>query len=233
MNFTVIWEALLATLLLLSFSMQFRYATVLDWILYLIGIIMALAHGAVLPCFVYLFGEIIRAFINEYSTSIFLSTVNVDPTPLVSTISNNTSIFLNEYNNNSDFCFNLFPVYGVTVADAFDLLANLVSDPVPLNCSFLLTNSSTFNDILINCVNIVECLTNEDFIAYMNVLTYTLIGLAIGVIICGMLQVFTFKTTSERQILKMRLKFFGSLLKQNIEHFDAEHCREYSIRAIV
>lgn len=211
--------------------MQFRYATVLDWFMYILGSVLAMAHGASIPLLAYLFGELIRLFIGQYVTTTYLAPSDIDPAIFFPVSTPNVPF--NEFSNSSSLCSKLFPIYGITFSGAANLL--FPNDPVFNlgNCSYLLTNTSTFGDIVPGCYSSdVRCLGDADFITEMNLLAAVFVSIAVGILICGTLQFALFEVIGERQTLKMQLRFFASLLVQKIKYFDIDDSGEYSAKVI-
>ena len=52
---------------------QFRYATLLDWLLMAVGTFCAICHGAALPVLMLLFGDLANAFTNEEISSLLIN----------------------------------------------------------------------------------------------------------------------------------------------------------------
>ena len=195
---------------------------------------MAIAHGASIPLLAYLLGELTRLFIGQFVTNLYVAPLNVDPTTTSLSVNTPPNISFNEFSNSSSICSNLFPVYGVTVNVAAPLLLPNDSSRTLESCTYLLVNTSTFSDIVTECYSrSVQCLDDADFTTKMNRLAAVFGGIAVGILICGILQLSLFQVASERQIIKMKLKFFSSLLAQNIEYFDIDDSGKYLARVIV
>ena len=64
------------------------------------------------------------------------------------------------------------------------------------------------------------CLTNDAFIASINMLILYFGIITIGVFVCGTLAGLSYQVSSERQVYKMRLAYYRAVMRQNIAWFD-------------
>ena len=67
----------------------------------------------------------------------------------------------------------------------------------------------------------VECLLGGDFISDINASVFAFIGIAIGVAILATLQISTYQFAAERQVYKIRVRYYRAILRQDIAWFDA------------
>ncbi len=73
------------------------------------------------------------------------------------------------------------------------------------------------SDILSN----FECLIGDDFIRDINTTVFIFVAIAATVMIAGIVQVATFQWSSERQVHKIRLRYYRAIMRQDIAWFDA------------
>ena len=66
-----------------------------------------------------------------------------------------------------------------------------------------------------------ECLLGDAFIGQINVYVYAFIGIAVGVLIAATLQIFTFQFAAERQVYKIRVRYYRAIMRQDILWFDS------------
>lgn len=77
-----------------------------------------------------------------------------------------------------------------------------------------------------------NCITDDDFISTINTFAYYFIIIAVATILIGYLMVAIFQTTAERQIYKMRLAYYRSVLRQDIAWFDENASGEVASRLV-
>lgn len=81
--------------------------------------------------------------------------------------------------------------------------------------------SFTIGDLVRSAtVPIASCYTNESFINYINRLIFGLLAVILLAAILGAVQMLLFHITSERQMRKMRLRYFQSILRQERKWHD-------------
>lgn len=189
------------------FLLQFRYATLLDWLLMLGGSILAVCHGVALPLLMLVFGDLTNAFINRDISQ-----------QLANTFSNGTI----------DCSLSFSPVfYNLTIVEIF----TATNMSTAFDCLYVITPSSTIDDFVMNCVqNQARCLTNDQFISDVNIQVYYFLGIAAAVFVAAYFQISLFQTACERQVHKIRLLFYRAILKQEIGWFDANPSGELSSR---
>lgn len=66
-----------------------------------------------------------------------------------------------------------------------------------------------------------ECLLSEEFISVVNRNVYALVGVTVGVFLACTIQIATFQFAAERQVHKIRLRYYRAIMRQNIAWFDA------------
>ena len=77
-----------------------------------------------------------------------------------------------------------------------------------------------------------SCTTNDEFISSINIYCYYFIGLAVAAILVGYYIEAVFQVTAERQIYKIRLAYYKSVLKQDIAWFDVNASGEVASRLV-
>ena len=176
-----------------------------------IATLAAVAHGAMLPAFTIIFGEFINVFLNQQVTQniALLFDLNLDQNSSADIVCNDSSVFN--------------PLYlGQTV---FNITKGI------LNCSYVVSNVSTYKSVIRNCNgDVVSCSNNSNFISEINELVYIFIGIAVAVFILAFLQISLFQAACERQVKKIRLAFYRAVMRQEIGWFDANPTGELSSR---
>ena len=168
----------------------------------LFGAIAGILHGTILPLFVVIFGDFINIFINQ------------EITEGLSFLVQNSSLQCNAAVDSS--------FVGLTVDDITD---------GGVNCSFLVNETSSINNVITNCFSgQAECINNDDFIDEVNALIFIFLAMAIAVFILGTIQVALFQAACERQVKKIRLAFYRAIMRQEIGWFDANSSGELSSR---
>lgn len=66
-----------------------------------------------------------------------------------------------------------------------------------------------------------ECLLDAEFISEINIIVLAFVGIAGGVMILSALQIATFQFTAERQVYKIRIRYYRAIMRQEIAWFDA------------
>ena len=66
-----------------------------------------------------------------------------------------------------------------------------------------------------------ECLLGADFISEVDTSVIAFVGIAIVVMIASSLQISTFQFAAERQVYKIRVRYYRAVLRQDIAWFDA------------
>ena len=97
--------------------------------------------------------------------------------------------------------------------------------PFP-NCNF--TPAAFF--INLNTSSSFSCLLNDGFLRLIDIQILIFVGIGIGVFIVGYLQISLFEMAAERQVHKIRLQFYRSILQQEIGWFDANPSGELNSR---
>ena len=105
---------------------------------------------------------------------------------------------------------------GLTVSNASSLVFHHPTVP----CSTVIEPDYNLSFIIHNCSAKARCIDNTEFIYRVDMLILIFFGIAVGVFILSYLEVLLFELASERQVKKIRLAFFKSVLKQEIGWFD-------------
>ncbi len=129
-----------------------------------------------------------------------------------------------------------------------DLINNFVYEAISSNIQSNL--SMTFNVSVrdVNCFTVfppanitigsiieqvspgARCILGDEFISEINVIVYIFLGIAGAVWIAAYLQVGLLQASAERQVQKIRLRYYKSVLRQNIAWFDENPSGEVASR---
>lgn len=167
-----------------------------------VGAISAIIHGSALPLLMLIFGDLTNSFINQ-------------------AISRNITTMFNNGSFNCSATLN--PLFFVN-----DSLSQLLGDTCT-NTS-LVTPSSTYNDLLMQCGQQGECIENGAFIDQINIQVYYFLGIAVGVFLFANIQISFFQLACERQVQKIRLLYYRAILRQEVGWFDAHPSGELATR---
>ena len=74
------------------------------------------------------------------------------------------------------------------------------------------------------------CLFEDDFIREINNQTYAFVGIGAAVFILAYIQISFVQAAAERQVYKIRLKYYRAVLRQNIAWFDDNPTGEVATR---
>lgn len=119
-------------------------------------------------------------------------------------------------------------LYPLIQCSAEGTVSNLTMiSSAPTNCSDLYALSTqnltclSYENVLESLVGqMVRCLPNDSFISVMNNLVYIFLGIAVLAFLFGVIQMWCFKVPSERQIHKLRLTLYGSIVRKDMGWFD-------------
>lgn len=205
---------------------QFHFATKLDWLLMIIGTFVAILHGFVLPIALLVLAFLVDAFAfqevsfdaaNIYSYVPFQYIVNLQTSgaqgeALELAEITDHNIIVNPHEENI-----LFAVRNLTggVVNCSAVYTFVVPYPYRGQLSF------TIGDLVRSAtVPTATCYTNDTFIEYINGLIFGLLAVILLAAALGAVQMLLFHLTSERQMRKMRLFYFRSILKQERKWHD-------------
>ena len=178
-------------------------------LLLVVGTLIAIAHGCALPLMTIVFGDVTNAFINQAATQSYVNANNTEQVLCASSAVANIS--------NMSFPDSMAAV-----------LENIATGTADCNASAF---GVTLEEILLVCFsNSSQCLENDDFFTAVDGEVYRFVGIAVGVFIAGFIQVAFFQAACERQVKKIRLLYYRSILKQDISWFDANPSGELSSR---
>ena len=196
---------------------QFSYATWLDLFLILLGSICAILHGAAFPISMNVFGDIANSFVS-HDSSRNLVQFSVAPCPRfnASSLTRNSPIINN--------------------------FSSLVGGNNVVNCSasFTYTNPTlpllTCEDFTLDEVlneifgSQTICLSNTLFIDEVNRSIFIFLGIAAGALLVAVAEVWFFQTAAERQVHRIRLRYYKAILRQDIAWFDSNPTGELASR---
>ena len=114
-----------------------------------------------------------------------------------------------------------------TITCESPFLNTTVSPSTSLNASIVFTLQSLLED-LVN--SRTQCLDDDEFISEIDQLVYIFLGIAGGAFVVGYIHVLMFQLAAERQIHRIRLKYYRSILRQDIGWFDVNSSGELSSR---
>lgn len=215
------------------FILQFRFATGFDWFLTVLGGLMAFLHGFVLPI-----ALLVLAFITDsftfHEVSRFIANIRFY-VPLQYIISLQTSgadgkpleygelIQYEADPNRANIEFNVQNLTGGVVNCSKVYTYRL---PHPYGGQF---NFTILDLVRSGTVPTASCYDDSSFTDYINTLIFGLLAVLIVATALGALQMLLFHLTSERQMRKMRLSYFQSILRQERKWHDLQTQGELSI----
>ena len=114
--------------------------------------------------------------------------------------------------------------------------ANLTGGIVDCSASYFiegLQTSLTLGEALVLIFGSqARCLDDGAFISEVNTSVYIFLGIAGGAFLAGWVQVWLFQMAAERQVKKIRLTYYRSVLRQDIGWFDVNSSGELSNRLL-
>lgn len=108
--------------------------------------------------------------------------------------------------NQTGMDVNCTSVFNYTVASVTFTDATITS-------IFQITSNSSFPD--------VECLLGDAFLSEIDMTVIAFVGIAVIVLVAATLQIFTFQFAAERQVHKIRLRYYRAIMRQDIAWFDS------------
>lgn len=191
--------------------LQFRYASCLDWLLMLLGTVAAMLHGAAFPVAMNVFGDIANAFV-QYDIS-----RGIANTFTVGCPSLGSSILITNFS-------------GIVGGDDYvcDTQHMFVDQITNAECNF--TVASVQVVLFGNRADLSPCFDNGSFIDEINFQVYIFIGIAAAALLVATFQVWFYQTAAERQLHRIRLSFYRSMLRQDMAWFDANPAGELASR---
>ena len=211
---------IIASLMLYLIPPQFSYATVFDWILMIVGTLVAIAHGVAFPGAMLVFGEITNAFVNHEATNTLANDRSI-PIPITF---NDTNIECNA---------NFRGFYGddIDCDLPFDTSSEFFTCSVNLSSELLASIVFDLESVLRQTVsNRSDCLNNDDFISEIDFNIYIFLGIAGGAFLAGFIQVWLYQLAAKRQTHTIRLRYFRAILYQDIGWFDVNRSGELTSR---
>ncbi len=175
----------------------------------LLGTITAIAHGCALPIFTLYFGDLVDGFIieaistnisNTVSSQIANGTARLVPGDLMAI---GSAMGMDFPQNASIDCDSTFQF----------LVGSSYTPPTTITTVLQSINNTRLAD--------AECLLGNAFIANINIYTYAFVGIAVAVWLVSMTQIATFQFTSERQVHRIRLRYYRAIMRQDVAWFDA------------
>ena len=196
----------------LSLSLsQFRYSSIRDKFLLLLGVICAILSGTAFPIVMLIFGQLTDAFIDQAVSMLTADSDGIDTTAA---------------------CINA--IYPNLTFDTIEsaLPVNISDGSVSCDARLIIGNvGTTFGDIIEACYGQGrECLDNDAFIRIIETQCYIYTAIAVGVMFLAYFQVQTFQLTAARQTHQIRLRYYRAILRQDIGWFDANPSGSLSSR---
>ena len=181
-------------------------------VLLLIGSLAAMIHGVALPAFTLIFGDFINIFTSQQ--------ISISLTPLL------PNYF--PANRSVDCDGDLNPIfYGMTLLEVLPPQSMVM-------CNYTITSMSTLREIVSVCFASVNgdirCVETDDYLNSVNNLVFIFLGIGVGIFLLASTQVSFFQAADERQVKKIRLAFYRSVLRQEIGWFDANPSGELATR---
>ncbi|XP_011403751.1 PREDICTED: multidrug resistance protein 1A-like, partial [Amphimedon queenslandica] len=213
----------------------FSFATPIDCFFMITAILAAFTLGCALPGAMLVFGDLVNAFINQQFTQYAVDTVS--GLNVTSYMQNNTIVYSSSSPGFScEVYSNAIETYA-TIGDPLTCVpfsnfsTSLPTSPLTLNinpvqCSALAAIVTLFFGTESSCT------TDDEFINSINIYCYYFIGLAVAAILIGYYIEAVFQVTAERQIYKIRLAYYKSVMKQDIAWFDVNASGEVASRLV-
>ena len=124
-----------------------------------------------------------------------------------------------------------------------DLLEQFMPNLTDIDCNSTFNASVpplsffNFSDTVVTITDIIQlnftqgmCLLNADFIREIDKQTFAFLGIGAAVFILAYIQISFFQTAAERQVYKIRLRYYRAVLRQDIAWFDVNPTGEVSTR---
>ena len=97
------------------------------------------------------------------------------------------------------------------------------------------TPIEAFNNITVTVGDLIRqnvsmCVFGDAFINEVNNITFAFIGVGLAALIVAYVQIAFIQTAAERQVYKIRLKYYRAVLRQDIAWFDVNPTGEVSTR---
>ena len=183
----------------------------------LLGTIGAVLHGIAFPVSMNVFGDIANAFVShDSSRNLVQLSSAICPGFNMTSLTRNSPVINN--------------------------FSTLVGGDESVNCSgsFTYVDPSfsgvvcadfTLNEVLRDVFGSrTTCLNNELFIDEINVQIYIFLGIAFGALLAAVAEVWFFQTAAERQVHRIRLRYYKAILRQDIAWFDSNPTGEVASR---
>eukprot|EP00731_Ephydatia_muelleri_P029636 Em0021g159a len=167
-----------------------------------VGVACAVLHGGALPVSMLVFGNVTNAFV-YYTNSRDLATGQY------------SQLNLTPVTNNSLDC-------GATYDASRDPTIAYALLALSINPA-----AFTLSDVVKAVVsNSSKCLDDTSFISEINQLIYEFLGIAGSSFLLGFIQVTLFQLACERQVYKLRLRYYRAVLRQDVGWFDGKSAGE-------
>lgn len=204
-----------------SVIMQFHFATGLDWFLMVLGSLMAFLHGFVLPIALLLLAFIADAFaFHDVSRFTANNRVEVPFQYLLSLQSNRAP----GADANQGLIEINMQILSGGIVNCSKVYTHTLPPPFPGVFQF------TIGDLIRSAtVPTAVCYDNISFTNYITNLIIGMLVVIVTVAVLGAFQMLIFHLTSERQMGKMRVNYFQSILRQERKWHDLHTQGELSL----
>ena len=184
----------------------------------LLGTVGAILHGVAFPVGMNIFGDIANSFVNHDASRGIVQQSTVPCPGFNATSLTRNSLLVSDFsalvggNESIVNCAGNF-----TFVDLFT--------PGATCAEF------TLEEVLQSTVSTqTTCLDNNLFIDEVNNQIFIFLGVAFGALLVAIVQVWFFQTAAERQIHRIRLRYYKSILRQDIAWFDTNPTGEVASR---
>ena len=105
-----------------------------------------------------------------------------------------------------------------------------------VSCDTVLIDPNTLNTttvaglIATNTSGLFSCVIESEFIAEVNSIAIAFVGIGLVAFFVAYIQISFIQTAAERQVYKIRLKYYRAVLRQNIAWFDDNPTGEITTR---
>ena len=128
---------------------------------------------------------------------------------------------------------NVFFSQSATIALSESLQEAANDSTLDINCTANYTFmgvTGTITELIQPTLPQASCLLGNEFLQEINLQTYAFLGIGVSVFLLAYIQISFYQTAAERQVYKIRLKYYRAVMRQNIAWFDANPTGEISTR---
>ena len=121
----------------------------------------------------------------------------------------------------------------IEISESLREVAEMNGTTLDINCTanYMIMNfTGTITEIIQLMNPQARCLLGGEFLEAINLQMYAFLGIGASVLLLAYIQISFMQTAAERQVYKIRLKYYHAVLRQNIAWFDANPTGEISTR---